>query len=241
MNQERTGVIYRHFCTKSGKSYIGQTLQSPKDRWARHLYDAENGSPFAIHCAIRKYGEENFISRIVEDNIPESQLQERENHYIQLWNTITPNGYNMREDGTGGSLTDEVKQKISDSKKGQNLSDETKQKISKSMKGKNCGYLNGMFGKTLSDEHIEILRKTHKGKAKSKDHREKIGKANTGNVHSEETKKKISDSRKGKYGGEKNPFYGKKHSEESKQKAKETRSKNKRKIEEEQGQVIMEF
>lgn len=39
--------------------------------------------------------------------------------------------------------------------------------------------------------------------------------------HSEESKKKISESRKGKYGGEDNPFYGKHHTEEAKRKISE--------------------
>lgn len=45
-----------------------------------------------------------------------------------------------------------------------------------------------------------------------------------GNNHSvnDETKKKMSETMKGKYDGENNPFYGKKHSEESKKKMSES-------------------
>jgi group I intron endonuclease len=45
--------------------------------------------------------------------------------------------------------------------------------------------------------------------------------SNKGVKCSEETKRKISESHRGKYWGERNPFYGKKHSEETKRKISE--------------------
>ena len=49
-------------------------------------------------------------------------------------------------------------------------------------------------------------------------HRERDSKANEGKVLSAETKSKISLSQKGKYKGEKNPFYNKHHTNETKKK-----------------------
>ena len=49
-------------------------------------------------------------------------------------------------------------------------------------------------------------------------HRERVSKANEGKVLSAETKSKISLSQKGKYKGEKNPFYHKHHTNETKKK-----------------------
>ena len=49
-------------------------------------------------------------------------------------------------------------------------------------------------------------------------HRERVSKANEGKVLSTETKSKISLSQKGKYKGEKNPFYNKHHTNETKKK-----------------------
>ena len=49
-------------------------------------------------------------------------------------------------------------------------------------------------------------------------HRERVSKANEGKVLSAETKSKISLSQKGKYKGEKNPFYNKHHTNETKKK-----------------------
>ena len=49
-------------------------------------------------------------------------------------------------------------------------------------------------------------------------HRKRVSKANEGKVLSAETKSKISLSQKGKYKGEKNPFYNKHHTNEAKKK-----------------------
>ena len=49
-------------------------------------------------------------------------------------------------------------------------------------------------------------------------HRKRVSKANKGKVLSAETKSKISLSQKGKYKGEKNPFYNKHHTNETKKK-----------------------
>lgn len=110
------GCIYIHTSLDTGKRYVGQTIGCPDERWLEHQSDAKNGSERAFHQAIRKYGADRFISRVVEDGIPKgNQLDEREKYYIALWNTIAPNGYNMTSGGASGSrwwefLTEEEKQ-----------------------------------------------------------------------------------------------------------------------------------
>lgn len=44
----------------NGKQYAGQTCRSAKDRWKRHVLDADKERGFALHGAIRKYGKESF-------------------------------------------------------------------------------------------------------------------------------------------------------------------------------------
>lgn len=96
------------------------------------------------------------------------------------------------------------------------LSDEQKQKISNSLKGKKH-----------SAERIEKNRLGQLNKASSiaKRLREslypKIKKSRLGTKHSEETKEKLRNL----VLGEKNPNYGKKRSEESKQKTRESVTK----------------
>jgi len=75
------------------KQYIGLTRQSnPYDRWKRHLSDSKNNSQYAIHCAIRKYGEDNFKFRIIEE-CPDDLVEDREIHYIEKFNSFYE-GYN---------------------------------------------------------------------------------------------------------------------------------------------------
>ena len=89
------GFIYK-YTSPSGKSYIGQTVQSLTDR-AGH-----NGKNY-IGCkyfwsAIQKYGWENFIIEILGE-FPQEELNYQERKYIEIFNTLAPNGYNIQ---TGG-------------------------------------------------------------------------------------------------------------------------------------------
>ena len=80
------------------KSYIGQSIDIEK-RWYDHKHSNDN---FAIHAAMRKYGIENFSFEIIEECSKED-LDEKECFWIQKFNSLTPNGYNMIEGGTNGS------------------------------------------------------------------------------------------------------------------------------------------
>ena len=80
--------------------YIGQS-KDIETRNKKHIKDAyyEKSGTYdtVFHKAIRKYGKESFDIEIlctcrIED------LNKLETYYIQKYNTITPNGYNM----TGG-------------------------------------------------------------------------------------------------------------------------------------------
>jgi len=122
-------LIYKHTCTITNKSYIGQTTKTLEQRFKEHLNDSVGGSSTHFHKALRKYGKENFISEILEDNIKiasdinsKTTLQDlREIHYIEKHDTFS-NGYNMTG---GGSI-----------RIGYKPSEETKVKISKSLVGK---------------------------------------------------------------------------------------------------------
>lgn len=97
-----SGIIYK-YTSPSGKSYIGQTVNS-LERRAR-----ANGIGYK-HCpvfyrAIQKYGFQNFsceILKIIEkDNLEEigKELDFWEQHYIKMYDTMSPNGYNVRAGG----------------------------------------------------------------------------------------------------------------------------------------------
>ena len=81
----------------NGKVYIGQSIEIEK-RWQKHLNATDD---FIIHQAIRKYGKENFIFSIVEE-CELIILDEKESFWIQYYNSMTPNGYNMIPGGSNG-------------------------------------------------------------------------------------------------------------------------------------------
>lgn len=104
--------------------------------------------------------------------------------------------------------------------KGKKHSIETKEKFSLLRVGKQTGENNPFYGKKLSLEHIEKLKKSklgipawNKGIKMSKEHIEKNRESHKGIIHSKETRKKMSESQK-RIGnrppvliGENNPFW----------------------------------
>ena len=97
-----SGIIYK-YTSPSGKSYIGQTINS-LERRAR-----ANGVGYK-HCpvfykAIQKYGFQNFtceiLKTITEDSLENvgKQLDIWEQYYIDMYNSLSPNGYNIRAGG----------------------------------------------------------------------------------------------------------------------------------------------
>ena len=107
-----TGIIY---CARNEinlKSYVGQTLGPLEKRKAKHLSDARNGSENYFHRAIRKYGEDAFTWRVLEEDIPEPRINNREPLWIDYYDSFN-NGYNSRTGGSGGTHSEATKAKMS--------------------------------------------------------------------------------------------------------------------------------
>lgn len=103
------GYIYKITNTKNNKIYIGKTTTCIQDRFSKHIYESKNvnvkGYSFILHKAFRKYGIDNFIIEEVEE-IDNSILNDREIYWINTYNSMIPNGYNMTFGGEGSVKID---------------------------------------------------------------------------------------------------------------------------------------
>ena len=65
-----TGIIYRAYCVKTNKSYIGQTQRKLQERITQHKSESFNeespGYLYHFHRAIRKYGFDSFQWEVLE-------------------------------------------------------------------------------------------------------------------------------------------------------------------------------
>lgn len=102
----------------SGKSYIGQTVRTFNERWSKHKTTALSPEPScrALAEAIKKYGEDNFKKEILL-TCDDEELDKNEIEMIAKYNTMSPNGYNLREGGITTKYSEESKKKMSETQK----------------------------------------------------------------------------------------------------------------------------
>lgn len=90
------GKIYVIKNKETGKLYIGQTIQDVDKRFKQHLRLCKTNKYQYIYKAISKYGSSAFSYEVLEQGITDyDTLNEREEYYINKFNTIVPNGYNL--------------------------------------------------------------------------------------------------------------------------------------------------
>jgi group I intron endonuclease len=114
------GQIYLITNIQNQKKYVGQTLTHRKNhgkyrpfgiqgRFNDHLSEAicntKKKQCRYLNNAIRHYGKELFTVSLITNCQP-SELDEYEKYYIEEYNTLYPNGYNLTR---GGKTTEYVK------------------------------------------------------------------------------------------------------------------------------------
>lgn len=197
----------------NGKWYIGQAKdierrnRNEKNNIDRGYIHPTKSANIHFNRAIKKYGSSAFSFHLIEE-CPESILNEKEIYYIKLYNSKTPNGYNLTDGGTSGT-------------KGYKFTEEQKKRMSEIQKemvkdGRNTvagrkGKANHMFGKPSpgrgkhpSKESIEKMlanRRSMKGelnpnygKHATKQMKEIWHKQRFGRKLNEEWRRKISES-----------------------------------------------
>lgn len=132
-------IIYKITNKINNKIYIGQTTESLNKRWKRHISEYHIRNMY-ISRAISKYGVDKFQIEEICQCFSIDELNEKEIFYINAYNSLSPNGYNLKIGGKNSRLSEETKRKISNSHKkrwedGQRISEETRYKLSESHKG----------------------------------------------------------------------------------------------------------
>ena len=165
---EEVGIIYGWYCTVTDKWYIGQTV-NPEGRFNCHIDRAINKKDKTyFYNSIRKYGLENFVYCVLEENVLRENLNMREMDWIEYYDSFYC-GYNMTAGGNQTIFSEEFKEKMSEANKGRIpwnkgkhgiYSEETLKKLSESLKGKPGYWTN----KHLSEETKKKLSESLKGK-----------------------------------------------------------------------------
>jgi group I intron endonuclease len=131
------------------------------------------GSGLYLKRAINEYGKENFKKEILEFFPTKQEAFDAQEKYINEYNTLVPNGYNLSPKGGHNCyncFSEESKEKIRKSRigkpspmKGKHHTKNSKNKTSISMVGKNKGKPSPMKGRAMPQETKEKIRNKLKG------------------------------------------------------------------------------
>jgi group I intron endonuclease len=146
------GIVYYAFYKVTGRGYVGVTVGSIRNRFRGHLR-----SKTYIGNALRKHGIENFKIVQVDQADNEEELKEKEDFYIELFDTLGDGGYNLTMGHTittGWNGNEETRKAISSALKGRK-----NPKISEALKGNipwNKGISTGP-GKPFTQDHCKNI------------------------------------------------------------------------------------
>lgn len=142
----KMGAIYK-ITSPSGKMYVGQTTKKVFERMTQHRSIRGNrNSKSAIVESIRKYGFDAHFVEVIEDNIPNEFLNEREIYWIAELKTYAKKypetGLNLTEGGDCRPTWKDDAKRVAKAKKrkgpnspgwGKKLSKESKRKIAEAV------------------------------------------------------------------------------------------------------------
>jgi group I intron endonuclease len=98
-------LIYKYTNTLNGKSYIGLTTRTLKERHAEHIKAIGDGTYF--HNALKKYGEKNFTLEQIDTATSIDDLKQKEMYWIDFYKTFAyrddSEGYNCTLGGDGSA------------------------------------------------------------------------------------------------------------------------------------------
>jgi len=187
------GVIYKTTNLLNGNEYVGQSTQTGRN--LKYYL----GSGIALQNAIKKYGGSNFEKEILCECSSKEQLDRLERLWISLikpyYNLdIGGNAAGKHSEATRKKISDKKKGKKLTPEQYERylatrkpVTEETKQKISETL-----------TGRKQSKETVEKRCKKLRGHDTSEETRKKQSASNIGQCRTEETKEKMRIAKKGK-------------------------------------------
>lgn len=111
---EKVYKIYKITNLINNKLYIGQTCMTISKRWAVHK---STRSCRALGFALSKYGPENFKIEWIASSNNKYDITYLEDHFMEVYQTLVPNGYNLRSATYIGEFNGSVRDRMSESQK----------------------------------------------------------------------------------------------------------------------------
>jgi len=156
-------IIYKATNKITNKVYIGQTTHTLDKRIKNHIKESKIYSNRTFMLSINKYGVDNFMFETIDSANNLDELNDKEIYWIDFYNSVSPNGYNITGGGQGRKMktTKELSKIISEGLKKSKKWQETKnsEEYIKKLKESFIGWNEG---KKFTSEHKEKIWEKNK-------------------------------------------------------------------------------
>lgn len=141
------GIIYKITNKINNKVYIGLTTKhdNPYERVRAHFKKVK--SKDLVYDACKKYGKENLEWEVIASASSKDNLDFLEKYFINYFNSLVPNGYNIQLGGNSGNK----------------FSEDTLKLMSLKIKEHYKNNKHPFKGKKFSEKHIKNLSVVRKG------------------------------------------------------------------------------
>lgn len=209
----RCAFVYMHTNILTGKSYVGLTTRTVRERWTEHVFHALKSKEHRnvhLYRSIRKHGPDCWLHSTLQTCHTLIEAKQAERYWIKELGTKV-DGYNLTDGGDGQfghSPTEETREKIRRALVGIKRSEETRRKlvIAQSHRGpvsdltrmrqsKAQKKVQAALTQEQKAKRSQKARTLLIGRKVSNETRERIRKSNLGRVFSEQTLAKLREAR----------------------------------------------
>lgn len=143
-------IVYKITCKINNKVYVGQTCETLKQRFSRHMGYQKDEHDTKFYRAVRKYGIDNFYIEQIDTANTQEELDEKELYWINKLDSVKI-GYNSKayKGKCGGDTLSNHPNKhiISEKIRQSKLGDKNPMRRNGGLRG----IRNGMFGRYGKD------------------------------------------------------------------------------------------